>query len=78
MRDKAVEVAAEVAKATPPVSVVGLNFLGFPISDWVQLAVLLYTLMQMHVLANKSWHWYQSLIRWLTGGKERGNKRKRK
>lgn len=77
MREKVVEVATEVVKAAPPVSVVGLTILGFPISDWVQLAVLLYTVMQMHVLAYKNWGWYQSLINWLTGGSH-GVKRKRK
>lgn len=78
MREKVAEAATEVVKNSPPLTVVSLTVLGYPISEWVQLAVLLYTLMQMHVLANKNWYWYQSLIRWLTGGKERGNKRKRK
>lgn len=60
------EVAAESIKAAPSLSVVGLTFLGFPVADWVQLAVLLYTLLQMHVLAKKNIGCYQSLLSWLT------------
>lgn len=77
MREKVADVAAEVAKSGPPIGVVSLTILGYPISEWVQLAVLIYTVMQMHVLAHKNWGWYQSLIRWLTGGNH-GTKRKRK
>lgn len=62
------EVVTEVLKASPPLTMVSLTFLGYPLSDWVQLAVLLYTLLQMHVLANKNVTWYKSLVKWLTRG----------
>lgn len=65
LHDKVGEVTAEVIKAAPPLSVAGLTILGFPISDWVQLAVLIYTLLQMHVLAKKNLGFYQSLLSWL-------------
>lgn len=65
LHNKVGEVASEVIKAAPPVGVVGLNIFGFPIADWVQLAVLIYTLLQMHVLAKKNLGFYQSLLSWL-------------
>lgn len=65
LHNKVGEVASEVIKAAPPVTAVGLNVFGFPIADWVQLAVLIYTLLQMHVLAKKNLSFYQSLLSWL-------------
>lgn len=65
LKDKVGEVASEVIKAVPPVSTVTLTIAGFPIADWVQLAVLIYTLLQMHVLAKKNLGFYQSILSWL-------------
>lgn len=65
IKQKVGEVVTEVIKATPPVATVGLTFLGFPLADWVQLAVLLYTLLQMHVLAKNNLGFYKSLLSWL-------------
>ena len=65
LHDKVGEATAELIKSAPPLGVVGLSFLGFPIADWVQLAVLVYTLLQMHVLAKKNLGFYQSLLSWL-------------
>lgn len=66
------EVVTEVIKNAPPSLVVGLTVLGYPISDWVQLAVLLYTVLQVHVLANKNIDWYRSMVSWLTRGGKNG------
>lgn len=65
MQEKVGEVASEVIKATPAVGTVTLTIAGFPIADWVQLAVLAYTLLQMHVLAKKNLGFYQSILSWL-------------
>ncbi|QGH45084.1 holin superfamily II protein [Ralstonia phage Reminis] len=65
LHDKVSEAAIELGKNAPPSIVVGLSILGFPIADWVQLAVLIYTLLQMHVLAKKNLGFYQSLLSWL-------------
>lgn len=78
MKEKIGEVVAEVAKSSPPLGVVGLTIMGYPISDWVQVAVLLYTVLQAHVLANKNINWYKSFIKWLTKGGVDGSSIKRK
>ncbi|URY99239.1 hypothetical protein 6939_0060 [Klebsiella phage 6939] len=65
LHDKVSEAAIELGKNAPPSIVVGLSLLGIPIADWVQLAVLLYTLLQIHVLAKKHINFYQSLLSWL-------------
>lgn len=65
VHEKIGEVASEVIKAAPPITAVGLQFFGYSIADWVQLAVLIYTLLQMHVLAKKNLGFYQSILSWL-------------
>lgn len=72
MKEKIGEVTAELTKTTPAIGVVGMNFMGYGIADWVQLATLLYIIFQAHILARKHVSWYQSLWSWLTGGKQRG------
>lgn len=62
IRDKASEVATEVIKSTPPLSVVGLSFMGYSISEWVQLATLIYIFLQMHVLAAKNISFYKYML----------------
>lgn len=59
--NKASEVATEVIKSTPPLGVVGLSFMGYSISEWVQLATLIYIFLQMHVLAAKNISCYRSM-----------------
>lgn len=59
------EVVVETVKATPPTVVVGLNVLGYSISEWVQLATLLYIFLQMHVLAAKNIDWYKYLCKFI-------------
>ncbi len=39
--------AAEVAKAAPPLTVTGMELLGFPLSDWVLVLTAVYTLCQI-------------------------------
>ena len=70
MRDKLGEVATELTKATPAVGVVSMNFMGYGIADWVQLATLLYVLFQVHILAKNHVGWYKSMLNWLKGGKK--------
>lgn len=52
------EVAQEASKSAPPVTVVGLTLLGYPISEVVQVAVLIYTLLQAFFLLRDKW-WRQ-------------------
>lgn len=52
------EVAQESVKAAPPVTVVGLTILGYPISEVVQVAVLIYTVLQVFFLLRDKW-WRQ-------------------
>lgn len=65
INERAGEVASETVKNIPAMGTVALTLFGLPIADWVQLAVLLYTLLQMHVLAKKNLGFYQSLLSWL-------------
>lgn len=59
------EVVVESIKAAPPTVVVSLNFLGYSIAEWVQLATLLYIFLQMHVLAAKNVDWYKYLCKFI-------------
>lgn len=38
---------AEASKAAPPVTVGGLTLVGVPLSDWLIIATLLYTVLQI-------------------------------
>ena len=49
------------AKVAPPITVVGVHFLGFPVVDWVQWATLLYLAMMM---ADKGWDMWK---KWRAG-----------
>lgn len=74
IRDKVSEVATEVVKSTPPLGVVSLTFLGYSISEWVQVATLIYIILQMHVLAVKNVSCYKSMwdyIKEVTRGKRK-------
>lgn len=51
------EIAAEAAKAVPPVSVAGLTLAGVTLNDLVLLATLIYTLLQT------GWFVYSKFIR---------------
>ncbi|QHJ80575.1 MAG: hypothetical protein [Bacteriophage sp.] len=72
MKDKIGEVATEVIKQVPPLGVVSFTIMGYPIADWVQLATLLYVVLQAHVLCKKNMPWYSSFLRWIMRGGKRG------
>ena len=72
MRDKIGEVTTEVVKQVPPLGVVSFTVMGYPIADWVQLATLLYVILQVHVLCKKNMTWYGGFIKWLLRGGKRG------
>ena len=44
------EIASEAVKATPPLTVGGLTFFGVGLSDWVLLATMIYTALQVFFL----------------------------
>lgn len=73
MREKVGEVTTEMIKQVPPLGVVSFTILGYPIADWVQLATLLYVILQVHVLCKKNMNYYKRFLNWLTGGKANGN-----
>lgn len=72
MKDKIGEVATEVVKQVPPLGVVSFTIMGYPIADWVQLATLLYVILQAHVLCKKNVEWYGALAKWLAKGGKNG------
>lgn len=41
------EVAGEITKAAPPVSVSGMALAGVPLSEWVIILTLIYTALQL-------------------------------
>lgn len=45
----------EVAKASPPVTVTGLSLYGVSLQEWVLLATLVYTLLQLYFLLRDKW-----------------------
>lgn len=52
------EVATEVAKAAPPVTVGAMTIFGYQLSDWVLIATLVYTLLQTFFLVrDKYWRY---------------------
>ncbi len=59
------ETAVEmIAKAAPPVAVVGLQLAGYPIEYWIQGVTLIYLIL---MLSHKLWHMYKE---WKTGKDE--------
>lgn len=47
------EQLADVAKAAPPLTITSMSILGFPMSDWVLLATLIYTVIQIVILTRR-------------------------
>jgi len=50
MDDTTKDVVASAIKAAPPVSMVGMHFLGYGIADWLVAITLVYTILQVVVL----------------------------
>ena len=48
-----VELGMATVKAAPPVTVAGLQLAGHPLSDWLILATLVYTVLQIAALLNQ-------------------------
>lgn len=51
------EIAGEITKAAPPVSVAGLGLAGVSLNEWVLIATLIYTILQI------VWFVYSKFIR---------------
>lgn len=51
------EIAGEITKAAPPVSITGLTLAGVQLSDWVLILTALYTILQI------GWFVYSKFIR---------------
>lgn len=48
------EQLADVAKAAPPITITSMSILGFPMSDWVLLATLIYTVIQIGIVVRRA------------------------
>lgn len=55
------EVAVAAAKASPPLAVTGMHLLGHPLQDWLVLATLVYTVLQIILLLHKFHKQYKDL-----------------
>ena len=47
------EQIADLAKAAPPIAITSVTVLGFPMSDWVLLATLIYTVLQISLVVRR-------------------------
>lgn len=45
--------AAEGVKAIPAITVSGMTFVGYAVQDWLVVATLIYTLIQIYLLARR-------------------------
>jgi disulfide bond formation protein DsbB len=50
---KTVEMVTEASKAVPPITISGMAIAGVSMQDWVLLATLLYTVLQIAMLIRK-------------------------
>lgn len=57
------EAIAAVTKATPPVTVSALSIAGVSLQDWVLIATLIYTVLQLLLLVPKVLKWLRELRR---------------
>lgn len=56
MSQTSTEILQEAAKASPPVTVLGLHFAGVSLNDWVLMGTLVYIALQAYVLVrDKIW-----------------------
>ena len=55
---KAQDLVEDTIKASPSVTVVGLTVLGVPVQEWLILATIVYTLLQLYFLLRGKW-WRQ-------------------
>ena len=44
---------ASVAKAAPPITITGMTIVGIPIQDWVLMLTLVYTILQILIIARR-------------------------
>jgi hypothetical protein len=57
------------AKAAPPIAVLGANFMGYPVADWVQWLTLLYVVL---MLLHKTWQMgYEAYRFWILGERDK-------
>lgn len=49
------EAGMAAAKVAPPVTAAGLTLMGVQLSDWLIIATLIYTLLQVALLLQKLW-----------------------
>ena len=51
--EHSVEVAMATAKLTPPITVTGMTLVGYTLQDWVLLATLVYTILQICITVHR-------------------------
>lgn len=58
------EISMAVAKGTPPVVAIGMTVAGYPLSDWLVLLTIIYTLLQIWATAHRLWRERQEHIQY--------------
>ena len=73
MRDEAITAVDAGAKLAPPMVVSGITIFGLRLEEWVYIATIVYTLMQMHYLM-KGKGTYKALFKRLRRTNDEHNK----
>ena len=73
MKEEAVTIADAGAKLAPPMVVSGVTIFGLRLEDWVYIATIVYTLMQMHFLM-KGKGTYKALFNLVRGDNDEHHK----
>ena len=47
------EQLSDVIKAAPPITITGMTIVGIPIQDWVLIMTLVYTILQILIIARR-------------------------
>lgn len=66
------DVGSEVMKVAPPLTVSGLTLFGYSIAEWVQIATLLYIVLQVHYLLRANNKNYNKVINFVLRRKANG------
>lgn len=56
------ELSMATAKVVPPIVAAGMTLAGYPLSDWLVLLTIIYTLLQIWATAHKLWRARQERI----------------
>lgn len=57
------ELSMEAAKITPPAVAAGMTLAGYPLSDWLVLLTIIYTILQIWATSHRLWRERQERIK---------------